>query len=404
MATIDDLRGLLPEDKFPTIDRVEDKFLVAYRTRTIEISVQAIDEYLVIRPDIEIPEQTSVFYPGHYEQLVERIGSGRFALGFTPLRDPNQRIQLKRHDGALTVEVSVVSLPFALAMLSDFNNTFGRRMPYLGILGEGENHSFRHVFRRFLTVKVDAIGDSTMFLVPDELKSVAEAGLFNLAYGGTALLSLSRSWDRGTLRLRRGGIQDVQFPLRTYKSDLVSYYQLGISSDSLLLAYLAFYKILEYFFSSVTEQGLQKRLVEKLVAPEFSHTKVSQLRQLTSLIRKYDQRMEEDKMLTAVIEHFFPADEIKDWVVAYEANKQGYYTRPQKILEQTHTLDLSADQLAPSLAKRIHHLRNALVHSKEGELASFIPYSEHESVLVAEIPIVQFLAEQLVLKSGVDIE
>ncbi len=233
---------------------------------------------------------------------------------------------------------------------------------------------------------------------------MAEAALFNLAYGGKVLLSLVRSWDRGRRHLRRGKIQDVQFPQRTYNSDLVSYYQLGLGSDSLLLAYLAFYKILEHFFPTVTELGLQKRLAERLVAPEFSHTKATQLRQLAHIVRKYDQRMDEEKMLSAVIEHFFPADEIRDWVTAFEGEAKRYFTVPQEVLGQSLTLDLSGDQLAPSLAKRIYHIRNGLVHNKEGELARFIPYSGQEAELLAEIPIVQFLAEQIIVKSGKDLE
>jgi hypothetical protein len=44
------------------------------------------------------------------------------------------------------------------------------------------------------------------------------------------------------------------------------------------------------------------------------------------------------------------------------------------------------------------------VHNKEGEVARFIPYSGQEDVLLAEIPIVQFLAEQIIIKSGKDLD
>ncbi len=109
-------------------------------------------------------------------------------------------------------------------------------------------------------------------------------------------------------------------------------------------------------------------------------------------------------MLAATIEHFFPVDEVRDWVQDYEGEARKYYTEPQKVLGQTLTLDLNADQLAPSLANRIYHIRNALVHNKEGEVARFIPYSGQEEVLLAEIPIVQFLSEQIIIKSGTDLE
>ena len=92
-----------------------------------------------------------------------------------------------------------------------------------------------------------------------------------------------------------------------------------------------------------------------------------------------------------------------NWVGEYETTSGAYFTMPQTIFGQSFTLDLNPDNLASSLAKRIYHTRNALVHSKEGELPRFIPFSGQEGVLSSEIPIMLFLAEQLVLKTGEDI-
>jgi hypothetical protein len=399
MAQVADLRALLPPERFPAIDLVEQDFVVSYRADSFLVPNAGVDEYLAARATINKPEPTSVFYPGHYECLVERVGPPGMGIAG---RNRDQPVRLTRPDGALSAEVSPPSLPFVLTMMADFNATFARRMFLPALMGQGP-HSFGRFFGRFPTVKISASEESPLYHVHEALRDVAEASLFNLAYGGKVLLTLVRSWDRGRHHVRRGRMQDVQFPRRTYNCDLVSYYRLGIGSDSLLLAYLAFYKILEHFFPTVTELGLQKRIAERLVAPEFSHTKPAQLRQLARIVRKYDQRMDEEKMLAAVIEHFFPVDEVREWVQDHEGEPK-YYTAPQKVLGQTVTLDLNADQLAPSLANRIYHIRNALVHNKEGEVARFIPYSGQEEVLLAEIPIIQFLAEQIIIKSGKDLD
>jgi hypothetical protein len=402
MAEVADLRALLPLERFPDIDIVEPDFVVSYRDGSFLLPTVAVGEFLNARPMIERPEPTSLFYPGHYECLVERIGPLGVGIGLLG-RNRDQPIRLARPDGALSAEVSPASVPFVLTMMAEFNVAFARRLFITPMMGQGP-HTFAQFFARFLTVKVSASAESPFYHVHDPLKNLAEASLFNLAYGGKIILTRARTWDRGRRNVRRGKIQDVQFPRRTYNSDLVSYYRLGIGSDSLLLAYLAFYKILEHFFPIVTELGLQRRMAEKLIAPEFSHTKPAQLRQLARIVRKYDQRMDEEKMLSAVIEHFFPVDEVRDWVQDYEGKARKYYTEPQKVLGQTLALDLNTDQLASSLANRIYHIRNALVHNKEGEVARFIPYTGQEEVLLAEIPIVQFLAEQIIIKSGVDLE
>jgi hypothetical protein len=404
LATLDDLKGILPPEQFPSIELEGNLFIATHRIvdrdKQVEIPVAAVDEYLGLRNILKRPEPTSLFYPGHYEHLVERIGTGPFRAPL-PLRD--RKIRLSKLDGSITVEVSTPSTFYALAMMSDFTSTIGKQMYYPFIPGE-TRLKIEEFLRRYLSIKVSVAEGSPFQFIPEYMKALAEAAVFNLAYGRRVLLSLSRSWDRGEFQFRRGRPQDVQFPLRRYNSDLVSYYSLGLGSDSLLLAYLAFYKILEHFFPSVTEQGLHRRMTEKLIAPEFSHTKPKQLQQLASIVRKYDQRMQEEKMLAAVVEHFFAMDEVREWVLNHESSRGPYYTTPQVVLEEAHTLDLSPERFASSLAARIYHVRNALVHNKEGEVSRFIPYSGQESVLLAEIPIVQYLAEQVILRSGTDID
>jgi len=255
--------------------------------------------------------------------------------------------------------------------------------------------------------RVQLLGSSTKPESPyygnkGKLRQIAEAALFHFSYGMGTALSLSRSWERTYYRLNPRREESVQFPRRTYESDLISYYQLALSSDSLMLGYIALYKILEHFFSSASEKVLHKRMIDKLVVPEFSHTKVNQLRELVDIMRKHDQRMDEPRMLATVLEQFQP-DEIVSWVKEYEGASEPYYTIPQVLFEQTHTLDMNPDKIASSLAKRIYHIRNVLVHNKEGELPRFIPFSGQEAVLSKEIPIMLFLAEQLVLRTGKDI-
>jgi len=86
-------------------------------------------------------------------------------------------------------------------------------------------------------------------------------------------VSFTKSWERTYYWLGRKENETVQFPLRTYKSELVSYYNLALASDSLVLGYLALYKILEFFYTSVSEDALHQKIKDQLVAPDFAHTK-----------------------------------------------------------------------------------------------------------------------------------
>ncbi len=110
-------------------------------------------------------------------------------------------------------------------------------------------------------------------------------------------------------------------------------------------------------------------------------------------------------MLTTVLDQYFqPAEgEIETWVRDYENQKGTYYTIPQQVFSVTQVIDLNPNKISPSIAKRIYHIRNVLVHNKESESARFVPFSGQETVLSKEIPLILFLAEQLILKTGKDL-
>ena len=52
------------------------------------------------------------------------------------------------------------------------------------------------------------------------------------------------------------------------------------------------------------------------------------------------------------------------------------------------------------LAKRIYETRNALVHSKSGQNDKLYKPLKHKEVLRKELPLVQVVAEMVIVKSG----
>ena len=121
------------------------------------------------------------------------------------------------------------------------------------------------------------------------------------------------------------------------------------------------------------------------------------------MVRKFDQKMDEQRMLATVLEQNFMVDEVPSWVADVEASTGHYFTQPQNIFGQSMTLDINPEGIYASLAARIYFIRNALVHNKEGELARFTPFSGQEAVLFKETPLLMFLAEGLISKTGKDV-
>jgi len=283
---------------------------------------------------------------------------------------------------------------------------FRRRMIGMRFAGNRrapETTQLRDLFARVLTVKAKVSTASPYAANKNRLRELAISGLFNISFSTGVSLNLSRSWERSYYRLARKGDEEPQFPKRLYNKELVGYYQLALSSDSPVLAYLALYKVLEFFFTSASEGVLHKRLADKIAHPDFTHKSAGQLRNVVAMVRKFDQKMDEQRMLVTVLEQYFMADELISWVSEAESSDGVYFTQPQTVFGQPLTLDTNAEKIHPSLAARIYFIRNALVHNKEGEVARFTPFSGQEAALFKEIPLLMFLAEGLIAKNGTDL-
>lgn len=191
------------------------------------------------------------------------------------------------------------------------------------------------------------------------------------------------------------------FPTLTYQRDLVAYYTLALGSDSALLAYLALYKILEYFFTSASEAMLHSRLEKTLTAPTFSPHKANKLRDLSKVIRRFDQKTNEGAMLKGVVRQFFSPDELSEFFDNLPEADRSYFCSDQAVFKRRFMVNpADMEGISANIADRIYHVRNALVHHKEGLDARFRPFTEDEEMLSREVRLVKFLAENIIVRSG----
>lgn len=412
MATLEDATELLRPYRADVVEEKEGWFIAklsAVGTSAVHfrVPVAAVDEFLKIKGALHVEHDTSIFHPGYFEQAVETMGSG--PAMFRLFRREQTSYETKSPDGQITIELSAPSeaFLFQLGACESFR-TFRRRTPGLRMTitrrqPEGELIQLRTLFSRVLTVKVRLAEGSTHSGSKGRLRDLAVSGLFNISFATGIGLTLATSWERSYYRLGRRGDEEPQFPRRLYNKDLVAYYQLALSSDSPILAFLALYKVLEFFFTSASENVLHKRLADKIAHPDFTHKSAAQLRVVASMVRKFDQKMDEQRMLTTVLEQYFMADEIITWIEETEFATEGYFTKHQLLFGQPQTLDVNPDKIHSSLAARIYLIRNALVHNKEGELSRFTPFSGQEAFLFKETPLIMFLAENLIAKTGTDL-
>ena len=79
----------------------------------------------------------------------------------------------------------------------------------------------------------------------------------------------------------------------------------------------------------------------------------------------------------------------------YATNTVGFCDGNRVALDQSDTAAIFA-----SLSNRIYKTRNALVHSKEGSKAKFVPFTDDRD-LIPEVPLMRFIAEQIIVATSV---
>ncbi|EMQ6158648.1 hypothetical protein R9D69_001225 [Pseudomonas aeruginosa] len=394
------LRALSPS-RFEIVDGI---FRCQIAGVNVSVPVAEFEEYQKIKA---LPNQltdTSLYTAGYFEHAIELQGRG--PNSYRLFRDSDE-ITLKHEQTGFVVEISPISTKFLMfltdtdTMHRDFRRLSMMRRP---ILRGKEEVLLADLFARILSIKVFAPENHQLFSSSKQLRSIADASLYNVSYGyGVALVPV-KSWERSLHFLEGRRREAVQFPLRTYNHELVAYYQMALGGESLILSYLALYKILEYFFTAASEHLLHQKIVEHLVAPDFSHTKVGKLRELAKVVRKFDQKIDERRMLQTVFEQHIDKEALRLWIEGFDKENSGYFSIERELFGEPSRIDTSDNQIFPTVGARIYHIRNALVHNKEGEISRFIPFSGQEKILAKEAPLLRRISEELILKSGKDIQ
>jgi hypothetical protein len=410
MADLSQVEHLLRNLRTSVSQSTGGDFIVTYNDIGLTLPNTDVDRYLTSKATMERPVPPAICLPGFFEQAVEVQGHGPATYRLFRERE---EIALEDSAHGRGVILSPASTLFALAQLDaeempvDLRRIIHMSRMRIRNRSNGEDDQgvpFNAIFGRILTVKVATSPEDSFARSCRRLQAIAEASLFHVTYCQGIGFSLSLSWERAYYRLglRRDAV--VQFPLRTYTSELLAYYHLAFGSDSLILAYLALYKVLEYFFTSSSDKVLHQKITEKLIEPDFSHAKPNKLQELAKVIRQHDTKLDERRLLRTVLEHYFDADELREWVTAFDADNEAYLTSERDVFAERLRIDVSDDQVFSTVANRIYHIRNALVHHKEGEVSRFIPFSGQEAILYREIPLLIYLSEQVIMKTGKDIQ
>ncbi|MGW6454399.1 hypothetical protein ACWF94_00480 [Streptomyces sp. NPDC055078] len=258
---------------------------------------------------------------------------------------------------------------------------------------------------RATTLRIDAVKARSDF------EALANSFLFHAAYNTDAAARIGlEPWfrPRAIQRVRRSQTGSMDAPRQTYEADLVHHYLMGVAAEIPLLEYLAYYHIAEHFFEKVFNEDLVRQVRSGITDPSFSARRTKDIQSIIRIVDKVQRQVKreggvnEQRSLQLVLDRFLDVPRLVADLDAHDATLADHYANNGVPFAGAGKVDIRGndeDVVRGAVARRIYKVRNALVHAKEGEFPKYAPYA-HDEELGREIPLIRFIAEQIVIAQG----
>lgn len=355
----------------------------------------------------QLSENNEFYSNKSYELLVE---SDRFFS-----RQGKEIFELNNNESSIKISLGPPTKLYAYYLFLNtnfFQKKFLASMLFKNYSDKEKNfiNVLHQYLSQFITVRVEC-KDVQKY---DKLKEYAYSFMFTYSFNmGESLVPIWSVNSIGTLSrkyLRRNKTDDIEFPKIKYIDDLIYHYEMALHSNQPVLEYLSYYHILEHFYSIVLDEHIIDNVKEKLYSPGFSQKRASDIRALIKIIKntlKTDQDnlvpKTEKHALILTLKKFIYKNKVMDSLKESDNTLIDFYSKNIVSFSSGKKIDFSSDEkFYDTLADRIYNTRNAVIHSKAEEINRFIPF-KHEKILQKEIPLLQIISEQIIIKSGKEI-
>jgi len=408
---------LIPIAKIDSIKDNEREIIIKIHLRgnTEEFLIQKdFIEDIYSSIDSKIYEGETILYDDRcYETLLEIDRFFSFSLREKP-------IKIEDPENELIYEISAPSNEYIIFIIQQIIETYQRRprrtrfaIPSRFVDESIESGDLFKLIKvgipRFYTLKItsESPRKSSAF------NSLTNSFLFNLSYNLDVSINEVRfidefmRWNRLS-PIRKSNIEDIEPPRKIYVQDLIYHYLMAVSTDSPLVQFLSFYHIAEHFFEEIHDKNLIEKIKSKITDPGFSYKRKTDLRELINVVEKNINRVgtdfnyNEEEKLVLTLKEYIDINTINSKIDQYDKTLIDYYKSNSVTFSKGSPVDFNSsqeDQIHKKLANRIYKTRNAIVHSKEGNKPKYIPF-KHEKELLQEIPLIRFIAEEIIIKSS----
>lgn len=196
-------------------------------------------------------------------------------------------------------------------------------------------------------------------------------------------------------------------PLRSYVEDVVDYYKQALASQDPYIKYISFYHVMEYFFDEIFKRKVVEDFKNKITHPNFSYKDDDKVYDLAQYIKNrfsskdIPGQGDEKESLKYVLIEYVLIDDLKRRIDAIDSNSVTYYQNNKVSFCNAPTIGWNDSQgVYTKIRDRVYNTRNSLVHSKSGKkFQRYRPYKD-ENQLQLEIPLVQAIAELIIINSS----
>lgn len=391
------------------IEENEENYTFEYYDKFFIISKNKISNLYDKYNQLNIDEELSIYNDNYYECLVEEHNPILMREDLV-INDNSNRIVY--NFGGLSDEYVIFLFESVFTNSIDYrrklrsvNSSMSRR--YAEEIDDLFDLLKTHL-RRFITLKIST--DSSFSI--NEYKTRADAVMFNISFNTGIAITQVKYIDEYFGRPRQGNtrstFENIEAPKRKYISDLVYHYQMGLGTYHPTLKFISFYHVIEHFFQKVFYEELVNTVRSELTSPRFSVKRDGDINKLIKSIKnrirldnESNTAKNENEALLLTLVRYVDLEKLTTALNEMDSNLLDYYTNHNVEFSNGPKINFyqDDDKVYKEIARRIYKTRNAVIHSKSDDSERYIPF-KHEGQLLKEIPLLQTIAEEIIISTS----
>ena len=268
----------------------------------------------------------------------------------------------------------------------------------------------RHGSRLPLSLKISLGGQRKYAVALKALETISNSLFFQLDIERGVTLALRKTFRRRRpVRPRNskaGEPANILFPAFEYDSAPISLYWYAKSARGMpLLQFLAYYQVVEYYFSNFAKLEAVRSARKILKHPNFRVDRESDLTKLVASISGSGRvgTSEREQMKVTVLE-VLSLDDVKQFFEDNEEISEILGKKQKGITDKTVNVVRKDHDHRPDVAELLYDIRCRIVHTKSGfensQSEMILPFSTAEDELWAYTELMQFVAQNALVRSS----